>query len=171
MPPREKGGYVDARYDIQGWWAAIRRGGYDRSFHTPVWLHYKAGLQYKAQGRFFFFDFMGRRTEHDRPFDCVLEPESGKVGALCVQTLDSVCALSKTDPNCTWDRTIIRDVSPKILWAARLPYVLIKKEKRDDASQYTFGDKVSVVFAWVFLSVPGVLLAVCPFQRSAPNKI
>jgi len=177
QPKHKRKEYIDARSDVQGWWAAIRRGGFDRGLPTNalLWLHYKPGLQYKAAGNFAYFDFMGRRTEHDRPFDATLEPEAGKVEPLCVQALDSICALSKmaggdedASPNCTWNRTVIRDASPKTLWAAGLPYIFVNKAQRDGKwARYTVGAKVSVVLAWIFVAVPGVLLSVC--QLLLPN--
>jgi len=161
--------YADARHDAQGWFAAVRRGGFDHGFGAGlgVWAYYKPGLRYKTGGRFLYFDFMGRRTEHNRTFDCVLEPESGKVETLCVQALDSICALSNQSPNCTWYRTMMRDASPKTLWAAGLPYIFVDKKRRDNRSLYTVGGKVSVAFAWVFVAVPGVLLSVSRPQGAA----
>src|SRR3569833_374496 len=161
------GGFLVSYADASGWWEAFFGGGFNWRWDTSPHLHYKPGLQYRSQGDFTVVDGLGRLKSYQKPFDCFIDPDTGKIETLYVQSTASICALSQSAPNATWQRTIIRNVSPMFLRAANLPFALIPATRRHDKSLYTEEDWWIVVGMWI-PSILAFTLLVCPGPRCRP---
>lgn len=140
---------VDPYRDAKGKWAAFLRGGFNWRWFTFPHLYYPPGLRYKKVEKFTFHDALGRQLEYDRAFDCTISPDNGRLETLYVQATDSICQMSATQPNCTWKRTPIRNVSPWFLRISNLPFSLIEPERRNDPSKYTSEDYATIVAMWI----------------------
>jgi hypothetical protein len=150
--------YIANFNDIHGWYHAWTRtehswrGWGDES--RPVRLYYPASLQYNAQDGYNAIDGMGRQIPGDQPYACTINPSSGKFERLCVQTRDSFCTLE----NSTWDRTIIRNIAPRLFRLANFPLQAVPPAKRHQIKEWTREDWISVVIRWIPASLGIVIL-------------
>lgn len=142
-------GQPSGHVDASGWWAALSIGGFSWRWFTSPRLYFRPGLEYTSQGPFIVVDGMGRLKQFEKPIDCFIDPETGKIETLYVQSTNSICALSRSAPNATWKRTVIRNVSPMFLRAANLPFRFISAERRYDRSLYTTEDWCIVLLMWI----------------------
>lgn len=151
--------------DSRGWWSTFLGGSYSWRWYDEPHLYQQARLQYKPLNhQFTASDGMGRVTRSDRPFECMVNPNTGEFERLCVQSVDSVRGLE----NSTWDRTIIRNVAPKSVRFALLPFRLIPQDRRNHPSQYTPGDWLSVALLWI-PSVLALFTAMFLASESSPK--
>jgi hypothetical protein len=152
---------VDPYRDTKGKWAALMRGGWNwRWFGFPN-LYYPPGLKFTSVDEFIFLDILGRKSKFTKPFDCTISPFNGKVQTLYVQATDSVCRMSRKNPNCTWKRTPVRNVSPWFLRLSNLAFSLIPRDRRNDPSKYTSADKMSIALMWIPTIIALVLAVSC----------
>jgi hypothetical protein len=131
--------------DARGWNNAYIAGKYTWRWGLRPRLYYPASLQYKPGQEYFAVDGMGRRRKGTQPFECTINPVSGKFERLCVQTRDSFCQLQ----NSTWDRTIMRNSAPGMLRLSQFPFRGILLSKRHDPNKWDNNDRLSVALRWL----------------------
>lgn len=136
--------------DVPSWWAYFFEGGFSWRWFSSPQLYYRPNLEYvPSPNRFTVIDGLGREKSYDQPFECCIDPSTGKIEKLYVQAPLSLCRLSATAPNATWKRTPIRNVSSFVLRIANLPYRFIPGERRADVSKFTGDDWVLLVIMWI----------------------
>lgn len=141
--------YIANFDDARGWYHAYDAGTFTwRSWSdetTRPRLYYPASLQYRPGAEYFAVDGMGRRRKGKQLFECTINPTSGKFERLCVQTRDSFCQLK----NSTWDRTIMRNSTPRMLHLAQFPFRGIYWSKRYSLDEWEASDWWSVFWRWL----------------------
>ncbi|KAH8881789.1 hypothetical protein GQ53DRAFT_886717 [Thozetella sp. PMI_491] len=147
--PNREGVYLDPCRDVSGWWSALMLPNWTWRWFDRPHLFFKPNLEYVSHGDIEVVDGLGRTKTYKKAFECYLDPVTGKIKTLYVQATESICALSGTDPNCTWKRTCIRNVSPIPLRVANLPFRFVPEERRHDISKYTVEDWLIVVGMWI----------------------
>ncbi|KAK4247701.1 hypothetical protein C7999DRAFT_31894 [Corynascus novoguineensis] len=145
--------HPDPRSDLLSWWSVFffKRGYSWRWFSRPR-LYFPPGLEYKPWddlGPVTFVDGRGREKTFDKPFDCYIDPFTGKIETLYVQAPYSICEASATSPNATWNRTPIRNVSPMSLRIANLPFRFVTADRRANLALYTPKDWLIVFGMWI----------------------
>lgn len=143
--------------DVWGYWTTffhgIRGREYSWRWYQKPFLYYPAHVAYTPTlNEFVATDSLGRVTRSRWPFECTINPNTGKYERLCVQTTNPLCVLE----NSTWDRTVIRNVTPKFLRFAVLPLSMIPRERRTNFSNYTRREKFGVVVLWI-VAVVGLM--------------
>jgi hypothetical protein len=137
--------------DIKGWYHAWRNTACswgDRDGGNRTWLQYRAVLCYKPDlpdQVCFAVDGLGRHKRPKAPFECTINPVSGKFERLCVQTKDSFCELGES----TWDRTFIRNAAPYLCRIATLAFRGVPVKRRDSPESWNGADRVSILVRWV----------------------
>jgi len=157
---------VDPYRDAGGKYSAFFRGGCKWRWPGFPHLYYPAGLKYTKVDQFTFHDQLGRKPTFTQPFDCTINAGDGKLNTLYVQATDSVCNLSSTNPNSTWKRTVIRNVSPFYLRISDMTFRLIPPQRRNKNELYTAEDKWKIAVMWI----PTIIalffaVSVCAFAR------
>ncbi|EFR05216.1 hypothetical protein MGYG_08230 [Nannizzia gypsea CBS 118893] len=153
--------------DSRGFWSALVQasGTWNLRWRPKPRLYYPAGKAYKkTQQPFVAVDGLGMTFNLSQPFECIMNPSTGTLEKLCVQAPDSVCELK----NSTWDRTVIRNVAPKSLFVALLPFSRIPSERRPYPALYTTNDWASLLALWI-PAVAGLLGAVFIPKPSPPD--
>lgn len=141
-------GYPNPRDDVPSWWSVLFKGRYYWRWFSRPSLYFRPGLEYTPRP-VNIIDGLGREHKFDKPFDCFIDPFTGKIETLYVQAPYSLCLASAARPNATWKRTPIRDVSPLALRVANLPFRFIPPERREDRTKYTNKDWLTVVAMWI----------------------
>jgi len=142
-------GYVNPYGDLPSWWAFFWAGGWSwRWFGRPK-LYFRAGLEYAEQAPFSVVDGLGRNKTFTQPFECHVDPVTGKLETLYVQAPASICSLGRTQPNGTWKRTPVRTVAPMALRIANLPFMFVPRDRRQYRDRYTSEDWATVVAMWI----------------------
>jgi hypothetical protein len=140
--------HTDNSNDVRGWYHAWRNTEHSwRAWRdeTRPRLYYPASLRYNERDNYVAVDGMGRLVSGNTPYACTVNPLSGKFERLTVQTRDSFCTLN----NSTWDRTIIRNTTPRLFRLANFPLSAIPLRRRGRIQLWTGRDCVSVVVRWV----------------------
>ncbi len=147
--------------DVPSWWEYFLSGQYDWQWASPH-LYFKSKLQYTPRpARLAVVDALGRKKFYSKPFECYIDPFSGKFKELCVQAPRSICQLATSDnPNATWNRTPIRNAVPFWQRLADLPYRGIPVERRGDSAKFTAKDMFSLALMWL-VAVVAFFLSVC----------
>ncbi len=145
--------------DIRGYWRTFFRFDYAWRWGAKPHLHFPAGQEYTQTDEYIAIDGMGREFRDRRPFECTIDPTTGKFQTLYVQATDSICKLS----NATWKRTVVRNVAPKFLRCANIPFQMIPTERVDSSSKYTGTDWLTVVVLWI----PAVIYLFFAVSQSA----
>jgi hypothetical protein len=151
--------------DLRGWYHAFASTDYTwrgLSNAKGPRLYYRAALKYVRRSEYAYVavDGMGRKVRDNEPYPCTIDPASGKFLRLCVQTRDSFCSL----PNSTWDRTVIRNVAPRLFRLATLPLKAVPIERRHDTTLWTTADWASVAGLWLLSSL-GISILVRSYQQ------
>ena len=145
--------YITDFDDMRGWFHAWRNSEYswrawgDDTRSTR--LYYPASLQYNGGDYFVTVDGLGRRKGGYTRFACTINPSSGKLEHLCVQTRDSLCRLN----NSTWDRTVIRNTAPALFRLANFPLGAIPHGRRDQPGSWTSKEWTFVIIRWAAASL------------------
>ncbi|KAK4223943.1 hypothetical protein QBC38DRAFT_36148 [Podospora fimiseda] len=137
--------------DIPSWWSYFFSGGYSwRWFETPH-LYFRPGLEYKkAESEFTVIDGLGREKTYDRPFECYIDPSTGKISKLYVQAPGFLCRQPANKGNGTWKRTPINNVTPIMLRISNLPYRVLPVRRRGlPWSELTAAERLKVVLMWL----------------------
>jgi hypothetical protein len=150
--------------DVRGWYHAWANSEYiwrGLSNAEGPRLYYRAAWKYLRRPEYTYIavDGMGRMVRDNEPYPCTIDPASGKFKRLCVQTRDSFCQL----PNSTWDRTIIRNVAPRLFRLATLSVRVVPLERRHDTTLWTKKDWAAAAGVW-FLSSLGISILVRSYQ-------
>ena len=149
LPPVGPGDFINPSHDTTGWWMAFAQGGWAwRWFSTPR-LYFRPGLEYFVGGSFQVIDPMSRCRTYNRIFDSVFNPQTGRLETLYVQSTDSLCYASRSRPNSTWKRTVMRNVAPMYLRVANLPFRPIPGNRRNDSTLYTPEDYAWIALLWI----------------------
>jgi hypothetical protein len=151
-PPHENGttDHPNPYLDVPSWWSILRAGGYSWRWFSSPHLYFPPNLEYvPGPSPFTVIDGRGRQKTYDKPFECYIDPFTGKIEKLYVQAPESLCRLSASRPNATWKRTPIRNATPIVLRLANLPFRLIPLERRGDRHKYTAQDWMIVVAMWI----------------------
>lgn len=111
-------------------------------------MHFFPGIEYVPRP-FTVIDGRGREKTYKKPFECYLDPFTGKIKELYVQGPDSICRLSTACPNATWKRTPIRKAAPTAVRIANLPFYFIPPERRGDTRLFTTEDWLSIILMWI----------------------
>lgn len=140
-PAQSQPDHPNPHLDSPSWWSYFFAGGYSwRWFRSPH-LYFHPNLEYTpGPNPFTVYDGMGRERTYNQPFECYLDPLTGKVKKLYVQAPESLCRLSANAPNATWRRTPIRNATSILLRIANLPFRHVDPERRDDIFQFQLKD-------------------------------
>ncbi len=150
MPSKEDSQAFPNPYaDISGWWSAFLSSGWSWRWFEKPHLYFRPRLEFVPQQKFAVIDGLDRKKVYDKPFDCYLDPVTGKIQTLYVQATESICQLSVNQPNATWKRTCIRNVSPVFLRVANMPFRFVPEDRRHDTSKYTVEDWLIVAGMWI----------------------
>ncbi|KAK1757075.1 hypothetical protein QBC47DRAFT_412412 [Echria macrotheca] len=143
--------YPNPYEDIPSWWSYFFSGGYSWRWFSKPHLYFRPGLEYKkTESPFTVIDGLGREKTYDRPFECYIDPATGKIETLYVQAPGMLCRMSSSESNCTWKRTPINNVTPILLRIANIPYRAIPAKRRSlPWSDLTAEDKWKVVLLWL----------------------
>ncbi|GAB1315519.1 Heterokaryon incompatibility domain-containing protein (Fragment) [Madurella fahalii] len=164
----DNGNHPNPYQDVSSWWSAFFTGGYSWRWFTSPQLYFRPNLEYiPGPAPFTVIDGLGREKTFDKPFDCYIDPFTGKIETLYVQAPESICQLSATSPNATWKRTPIRNVTPIALRIANLPFRFIPAERRGDRSRFMAEDWLMVIGMWI-PTLAVFLLSVMTIDDSAP---
>ncbi|CAP71654.1 uncharacterized protein PODANS_6_50 [Podospora anserina S mat+] len=153
--------------DVSSWWAAFFKGGFSWRWFGGPHLYFRPNLEYADSTPFFVTDGLGREKVYNQPFECYIDPFTGKIEKLYVQAPSSICLLGSVDPNCTWKRTPIRNVTPFLLRVGNLPFRFIPAERRGHRSKFTFEDWCIVIGMWI-PSVAIFLMSWTVYDPSGP---
>lgn len=154
--------YITDFDDMRGWFHAWRYSEYswracgDDTRSTR--LYYPASLQYNGGDYFVAVDGLGRRKGGYTRFACTINPSSGKLERLCVQTRDSLCRLN----NSTWDRTVIRNTAPTLFRLANFPLGAIPHGRRDQPGLWTSKEWTFVLIRWAAASLGIAIMLFLP---------
>jgi hypothetical protein len=140
---------VDPYEDTHGKYTAFLAGGWKWRFFGFPHLYYPSGLRYREIPATCFHDQLGRQRIITRPFDGLISPADARLETLYVQATDSICKLSSTSPNCTWKRTVIRNVSPFYLRVSNMVFRLVPPERRGKPELYTDEDRWLIAVMWI----------------------
>jgi len=137
--------------DIPSWWSYIFAGDYSWRWFTSPHLYFRPGLEYeKTDDEFTVIDGLGREKTYHQPFECYIDPLTGKISKLYVQAPASLCRMPADKANNTWKRTPIRNATPILQRIANLPFRLIPPERRGEPwSKLTGEDRLKVVMMWL----------------------
>ncbi len=135
--------------NVSGWWSAFMMPNWTWRWFDAPHLFFKPKLEYRRRGDIAVVDGFGRKKIYSKPFDCYLDPVTGKIKTLYVQATESICIRSGVDPNCTWKRTFIRNTSPILLRIANIPFRFVPECRRHYISNYTAADWLIVVGMWM----------------------
>ncbi|KAK4193995.1 hypothetical protein QBC40DRAFT_48483 [Triangularia verruculosa] len=153
--------------DVSSWWNAFFQGGFSWRWFGGPHLYYRPNLEYADSTPFFVTDGLGREKIYNQPFECYLDPFTGKIEKLYVQAPASICQLGVVNPNSTWKRTPIRNVSPFLLRVGNLPFRFIPAERRSHRSKFTVEDWFIVIGMWI-PSVAAFLVSWTVYDSSGP---
>jgi len=148
----EAGGWLEALR------SAIRSAGPWKLIHRSdsPHLYYPSAFLYETREPFTSVDGMERiKYENSQPYECTISPDDGKFERLLVQAPKDICAAG----NGTWNRTVIRNVSPLYLRVANLPFRWVHRSRRSDSAAYDERDWIKIVCAWP-LAAAGILFYV-----------
>ncbi|SPQ25612.1 d9231210-e810-41bf-9b25-17d28832bb11 [Thermothielavioides terrestris] len=171
--------YLNPELDCPSWWSYFFAGGYLWRWLSSPHLYFLGGLEYRANpSPFTVIDGMGREKTYERPFECYIDPFTGKIRRLYVQAPDSLCRLFPKNANATWRRTPIRNASSIWFRLANLPFRLVDRQRRGDISELQPRDWLVVIPMWavtVVLFLVGWALdlissAVSPDERKDKTK-
>ena len=139
---------------MPSWWECFWSGNYDWRWSSPH-LCSRSKLEYVpiTKTPFSVVDGLGRKKVFRKPFECYIDPFSGKIKKLYVQAPGSICHLSGDKANATWGRTPIRNATPIWLRVADLPYRGIPIGRRGDSSKFTAEDYLVIAATWLFAVV------------------
>ena len=153
--------------DVSSWWSIFFSGGYSWRWFERPHLYFRPLIEYVPPAthhddgsRFTVVDGLGREKPYDKPLECLIDPFSGRIQKLYVQAPASICRLPTAgNPNGTWKRTPVRNVTPIALRIANLPFRFVPAQRRYDRSLFTVEDWLIVIAMWIpavvafFLSV------------------
>ena len=152
--------------DVGGWWSALLRNGIRIRFFGRPHLYFPPGLEYVPRQNVSSTDGLGRTNTYAKPYECTIDPVTGKFKTLYVQSTGPICDLSLTTPNCTWKRTPIRNVTSVALRVATIPFRSVPAKTRYDRSKYTAEDWAVVVLMWI----PAVLCYLVSVSRVSSSN-
>jgi hypothetical protein len=136
--------------DVPSWWSYFFGGGFSWRWFSSPHLYFPSNLEYVPSAKpFTVIDGLGREKTYDKPFECYIDPFTGKIRRLYVQGPASLCHLSVKNPNATWRRTPIRNATSVLLRIANLPYRLIPLERRGEVHKFTAGDWLVLALMWI----------------------
>lgn len=143
--------YPNPYEDIPSWWSYFFSGGYSWRWFDSPHLHFRPGLEYRrTASAFTVVDGLGREKTYDRPFECYIDPTTGKISKLYVQGPAMLCHQPASEANCTWKRTPINNVTPILLRIANLPYRVIPANRRGlPWSELTAEDRWKIALMWL----------------------
>jgi len=150
----EAGGWRDAlgsALSSVGSWKLIRR------LDSPH-LYYPSAYVYETREPFTSVDGMERiKRENTKPYECTINPDDGRFERLLVQAPKDICSTA----NGTWNRTVIRNVSPLYLRMANLPFKGIHRSRRSNmnTAEYDQSEWIIIVCLWPVAAV-GILFYV-----------
>ena len=154
----EAGGWREAvlsAFRSAGPWKLIRR--LDRPH-----LYRPSAYVYETREPFTSVDGMERiKYGETQPYECTINPDDGKFERLLVQAPKDICNAA----NGTWNRTVVRNVSPLYLRVANLPFKAVHRSRRTHGAEYDELDWIKIVCLWPLATV-GILLYVSPFAES-----
>lgn len=156
--------YPNPYLDAPSTWTVFWAGGWNWRWFSSPNIYFRPGLKYKKR-EVTIIDGLGREKKFDRPFDCFIDPLTGKIETLYVQAPYSICRASATHPNATWKRNLIVNATPLPLRVANIPFSFIPRDRRGDRSKYTAEDWLSVIALWI----PAVTLFLLLVSRA--NRI
>jgi hypothetical protein len=113
-------------------------------------LYFPSNLEYvPSTNGFTVIDGLGREKTYDKPFECYIDPFTGKIRRLYVQAPASLCLLSAETPNATWRRTPMRNATSVLLRIANLPYRFIPLERWEKVQSFTVADWLILALMWI----------------------
>jgi hypothetical protein len=128
--------------DVGNWWTALFNGNVSFKWRYPM-LYFKSSLKYKRLANSFTVkDGMNRDTTFSRPFECTIDPDTGRYETLCTQAPESICGVADR----TWNQTIVRHVAPPLLRIANLSVILIPPERRNNPQG---SDYLLIALMWI----------------------
>ncbi|AEO67483.1 uncharacterized protein THITE_118127 [Thermothielavioides terrestris NRRL 8126] len=158
--------YLNPELDCPSWWSYFFAGGYLWRWLSSPHLYFLGGLEYRANpSPFTVIDGLGGEKIYERPFECYIDPFTGKIRRLYVQAPNSLCRLFPKNANATWRRTPIRNASSIWFRLANLPFRL----PRDWLVVIPMWAVTVVLFlfGWVLSLISG---AVSPNERKDKTK-
>ena len=125
-------------------------GGYSWRWFSSPHLYFPSNLEYvSGPNPFAVIDGLGRVKTYDKPFECYIDPFTGKIKRLYVQAPDSICRLSAKKPNATWNRTPIRNAASIVVRLANLPYRFVPAERSGKVRRYNGADWPVLILMWI----------------------
>ncbi|KAK4173351.1 hypothetical protein QBC36DRAFT_58534 [Triangularia setosa] len=159
--------YPNPYQDVSSWWTAFFQGGFSWRWFGEPHLYFRPNLEYVHSAPFLVTDGLGREKAYNQPFECYIDPFTGKIEKLYVQAPSSICRMGVVNPNSTWKRTPIRNVTPFLLRVGNLPFRFIPAERRGHRSKFTAEDWFIVIGMWI-PSVTVFLLSWMVYDSSGP---
>ena len=164
LPPERRYRHEDAFVEAGGWFRAFfhlrifgGRWRLARQFQRPH-MYLEPAHAEKKREEFTTVDGLGRiKHKNTSPFECTINPDSGKFEPLLVQAPKDICNMD----NSTWRRTVIRNGSPIFLRVANLPYKFVDRSRRNNTGDYEILDWATVILMWPVAMAAFILYVIC----------